>query len=243
MIELPVHNRGGEVVGKVELDEADFGGEIRHELLRQVVLMYEAARRAGMASTRRRSEIRAGHGKPWRQKGTGRARAGFRGSPLWRGGGVVFGPKPREYRLRLPRKAVRAATRSAYLAKLQSATIVVDELEAEAPRTREMAATLASLGIGQSCLVAIEAHNPNLWKSARNLPGVSMKPVAEINAYDLLHSRQLLITRPALEQLVESMRRTRRVQPSEPGAEAPAEPLEVAGQGSPGALSPGESNE
>jgi len=207
MIELTILNREGKPVGTVQVDEADFGGTVRPRLLREVVLMYEAAQRAGTHSTLVRSEARGSRAKPWRQKGTGRARAGFRRSPLWRGGAVVFGPRPRSYRYAIPRKAVRAATRSAYLAKFQDGeTLVVDGLEAERPCTREMAATLATLGVQRGCLIAIERHDINLWKSARNIPGVSMKTVGEINAYDLLRHRQLLITRPALERLVATLR-------------------------------------
>lgn len=208
MIELPVHDRAGEVVGTLVIAEADFGGKVRRQLLRQAILMYEAARRAGSASTRARGQLSYGHGKPWRQKGTGRARAGFRGSPLWRGGGVVFGPHPRDYRLKMPKKALWRATASAYLAKLQDGeVVVVDQLAASEPRTRQMAATLKNLGIKRTCLVAIETHDANLWKSARNIPGVSMKTAPEVNAHDLLRHRQLLITRPALEGVVQTMRR------------------------------------
>lgn len=207
MIELPVHNREGQVVGRMEIDEADFGGEVRLALLRDAVLMYEAAQRVGTHSTLERGAVHGSHVKPWRQKGTGRARAGFKRSPLWRGGAVVFGPHPREYRYSMPRKALRAATRSAFLAKFRDGeTVVVDQLAAEEPRTREMAATLAALGIQRSCLIAIEKPDANLWKSARNIPGVSMKTVAEVNAYDLLRHRHLLITHAALQSLVEAMR-------------------------------------
>jgi len=219
VIELPVHNREGQVVDKVAIDEALFGGTVRQRVLRQAILMYEAAQRVGTASTRTRAEVRGSRRKPWRQKGTGRARAGSRQSPLWRGGGVVFGPKPRDYGYRMPRKAIKAATKSAYLVRFQDGTTVIDELKAEQPRTRDMVATLAALGIERSCLIAIEAYDVNLWKSARNIPGVAMKPVAEVNAYDLLRHHRLVITRAALENLVESMRGT-----APPGAEERPEP-------------------
>ncbi|MFP4055949.1 MAG: 50S ribosomal protein L4 [Candidatus Brocadiia bacterium] len=233
MIELPVHNREGQTVGTVAIDEADFGGTVRHGLLRQVVLMYEANRRVGTASVRTRAEVRASGAKPWRQKGTGRARAGTRASPIWRGGGVTFGPKPRDYRQAVPRKAVRLATRSAYLARFRDGTTVVDEMGVEGPRTREVAAVLRALGIGGDCLIAIESYDADLWKSARNIPGVAMKPVREVNAYDLLRHRQLLITRPALEALLQSLRGEEPAQAAadaETGAagEPPAEQAEEA---------------
>jgi large subunit ribosomal protein L4 len=213
MIELPVRSREGQVVGQVAIDEADFGGEVRLRLLREAVLMYEAAQRVGTHSTLVRGEVHGSHVKPWRQKGTGRARAGFKRSPLWRGGCIVFGPRPRDYRYAMPRKALKAATRSAYLAKFQDhEAVVVNELRAAAPKTSEMAATLAALGVARGCLIAIENYDENLWKSARNLPGVFMKPVAEVNAYDLLRHRQLVITEPALRALVGALRSARRPQ-------------------------------
>jgi large subunit ribosomal protein L4 len=206
MIELPVYNRRGEVVGKVEIDPADFGGEVRLAVLRDAVRMYEAAQRVGTHSTLDRAHVTGSHRKPWRQKGTGHARAGFRRSPLWRGGSVVFGPHPREYRYAMPRKALQVAKKSAYLAKFQGGTTVVDELRASEPRTREVAATLAALGIDRTCLIAIEAHDPVLWKSTRNIPRVTMKPVLDINAHDLLRVQRVLITRAALEKLIATVR-------------------------------------
>ncbi len=211
MIELAVRNRSGEAVGRVEIDEADFGGVVRPALLRDVVRMYEAAQRVGTHSTLVRGTVHGSHARPWRQKGTGRARAGFKRSPLWRGGAIVFGPHPREYRYAMPRKALKAATRSAYLAKFQdNETVVVDALSAAEPKTREVAATLAALGVERGCLIAIAAYDANLWKSARNLPRVFMKPVAEVNAHDLLRHRQLVITEAALRQVIEAMRSARR---------------------------------
>jgi len=207
MIELPIQNRDGETVGTYTIDEADFGTTVRHTVLKQAILMYENARRVGTASTRTRGRVKASNEKPWRQKGTGRARAGTRTSPIWRGGGVVFGPSPRDYRQRMPKKAVRAATRSAYLSKLLSGTIVVDELSLDQPKTQEMARILDALGITRGCLIAIESHDINLWKSARNLHRVFMKPVADVNAYDLLRHPKLVITLAALDTLVASMKK------------------------------------
>jgi len=222
MIELPVRNREGQVVGQVSIDEALFGGTIRQRVLREAILMYEAAQRVGTHSTLRRSEVHGSHAKPWRQKGTGRARAGSKRSPLWRGGATVFGPHPREYRYTMPHKALLVAARSAYLAKFQDGeTVVVDELKAERPRTSEMAATLAALGIERGCLIALAEHDTNLWKSARNLPGVFMKAAVEVNAYDLLRHRRLVITQQALQGLIDSVRSARGARAAAP-IEAPA---------------------
>jgi len=209
-MELPVHNREGQVVGQMAIDEALFGSTVRLRVLRDAVIMYEACQRTGTHSTLRRSEVHGSHAKPWRQKGTGRARAGFKRSPLWRGGAVVFGPHPREYRYSMPQKALQVAKKSAFLAKFQDGTIVIDELKAEQPKTREMAVILGKLGIERSCLVALEGHDKNLWKSLRNIPRTAMKAVVEINAYDLLRYHTLLITRTALEQLIETMKKSYR---------------------------------
>lgn len=225
MIELPVKNRQGEQVGTVAIDEADFGRTVRHEVIREAILMYEKARRVGTVATKTRRQVKCSGAKPWRQKGTGRARAGSRSSPIWRGGGVAFGPHPRQFTNTMPRKALRAARRSAFLAKFQGATTVIDELAVAEPRTREVAAALKALDIDRSCLIAIDSYNPTLWKSARNIPGVSMKPVDEINAYDLLRHHRLLITRAALDRLVESLRQAR-PQP----ADAASEPTPAAEQ-------------
>jgi large subunit ribosomal protein L4 len=205
---------------------------VRVQVLRQAVLAYEAAQRTGTAFTLDRSVIEGSRAKPWRQKGTGRARAGFRRSPIWRGGSVVFGPKPRDYRQRMPRKALQAAKRSAYLAKfLDGEVVVVDELSVERPRTKEVASALAALDIDRSVLIATADHDPVLWKSARNIPRVALKPVAEINAYDLLRSQKLLITRAALDKLVAGLRRKKTpaaAPETPPAAQAPAETAESA---------------
>jgi large subunit ribosomal protein L4 len=218
MIELPVRNREGQVAGQIAIDEALFGGTVRLRVLRDAVIMYEACQRVGTHSTLVRSEVHGSHAKPWRQKGTGRARAGFKRSPLWRGGCRIFGPRPREYRYAMPHKALLVAKKSAFLAKFQDGTIVIDELKAEQPKTREMAGILENLGIERSCLVALEAHDTNLWKSLRNIPRTAMKAVGEINAYDLLRYHTLLITRTALEQLIETMKKSYR--PPRQAAEA-----------------------
>jgi len=225
MIELPVYNRQGEQVGQVSLDEADFGGTVRLQVLRDAIRMYEAARRVGTACTKHRADVSGTRAKPYRQKGTGRARAGFGRSPLWRGGAVVFGPKPRDYRFKMPRKAVLAARKSAFLSTFQDGqAVVIDELSVEQPRTKDVVSALAALGLDRSVLIAIEAHDANLWKSARNIPRVAMKPVGDVNAYDLLRNQRLLITRAALEQLVATLRGTRQTPAPDAAAPDVAEP-------------------
>jgi large subunit ribosomal protein L4 len=169
--------------------------------------MYEARARAGTARTKTRAE-RAGSGKkPWRQKGTGRARAGAKRSPLWRKGGRIWGPKPRDYSYSMPARARREALKSALLAKfLDNEVKVIDKLELDAPKTKRIAAMLENLGIRQRCLLAIKAHDPNLWKSVRNLPRATVSPVSGLNAYEVLRGGQLLFTKEALLSLPQAVK-------------------------------------
>jgi len=208
VLTVPVYNTMGEEVGTFEVDENVLGGRLRRRLMHDAIVMYQANQRQGTAKTRTRSEVAGSTKKPYRQKGTGNARAGSRKSPIWRGGGVVFGPRPRNYHYSMPRKARKAALKSALLSKfLDNEAILLDELELPEPKTRQMAEILARLNINQTCLLALEKHDPNVWKSARNIAGLSTKPATDINAYDVLRERRLLMTRAALEGLLESFTR------------------------------------
>ena len=170
--------------------------------MRNAVIMYEANKRVGSASTKRRDQVAGSTRKPYRQKGTGHARAGSRRSPLWRGGGTTFGPKPRDYSYSMPKKARRAALQSALLAKLLDNEIaVIDKLDFEAPKTKRIAALLKSLGINDSCLIGIVDNDENLWKSVRNLPRVSVCKVSDFNAYEVLKHKRLLLTKDAFESI------------------------------------------
>lgn len=199
MIELPVYDSKGKEVEKLELDEARFGGEVRRTLLKEVVVMYEANRRVGTASTKTKAEVSGTGRKPWAQKHTGRARAGSLRSPLFRKGGVVFGPKPRDYSYQMPKKAKRQALRSALLGKLLDGEVkVVEKLEFSKPSTKKMASLLKNLGIEGSCLVVVDDSNHLIWKSARNIPGLKVMRASQLNAYEILRSNRLLITRSEL---------------------------------------------
>ncbi len=206
-MELPVYNQAGGLAGKVKFDESVLGTKVKRRLLHQAVVMYEARRRSGTACTKTRAQ-RAGTGhKPWRQKGTGRARAGSRRSPLWRKGGVIWGPKPRDYGYAMPVKARREALRSALLSKFKEDRVkVIDKLDFEVPKTRQMAEVLENLGI-KKCLLAVKGHRPNVWKSARNIPRTAVSPVADLNAYAVLRGGELLFTRDALESLAEVVKK------------------------------------
>lgn len=196
MIELAVYDSKGKEVEKLELEEARFGGEVHKVLLKEAVLMYEANKRVGTASTKTKGEVVGTGKKPWAQKHTGRARAGTLQSPLFRGGGVVFGPKPRDYSYQIPRKAKKQALHSALLGKLMDKEVkVVDKLEFDKPSTKKMVGLLKTLGIEGSCLVVADDSDRTIWRSARNIPGLKVMKASQLNAYDVLKHSRLLITR------------------------------------------------
>lgn len=194
-------------VGEVELDERPFhdrSGKDRvlYRTLKDAVVMYEANRRQGTASTRGRSDVRGSNKKPWRQKHTGRARAGDRKSPIWRSGGTVFGPKPRDFGYSMPAKARRAATRTALLGKLQDGEVVVADLGGfSAPSARAARKILADLGAPARALVVVEKRDETIWKSFRNFPGVTVRTAGELCARDVVTGGLLITERAALEAL------------------------------------------
>ncbi len=201
-MELPVYNNEGNEIEKVSVDEERLGGRIRKTLLREAVIMYEANQRVGTASTKTKSEVAGGGRKPWVQKHTGRARAGSIRSPLWRGGGIVFGPKPRDYSYSIPKKAKQVALRSALLSRLvDNEVIVVDRLDFDTPSTRKMAQLLSTLNANGSCLIVIPERIEAIWKSARNIPLVKVMTISELNAYDVLKKDKLLMTKDTLNIL------------------------------------------
>lgn len=199
-MDMPVYSKKGEKIDSVQLDEEKFCGPIRTTLLRDALLMYEANKRQGTASTKTKAEVAGGGKKPWAQKHTGRARAGSIRSPLWKGGGVSFGPKPRDYSYVIPKKAKKIALFSALAARVRDGElVVVDDLNFDAPRTKEVVKTLKALGItGGSCLIVIPKADEVVWKSARNIPYVKVATCAGLNAYEVLKPKKILITREAL---------------------------------------------
>jgi large subunit ribosomal protein L4 len=203
MLQFDIYNMNGEKVDVLSIDEATFGGTVNKAVLREAVLMYQANRRAGTASAKNRSEVTGTRKKPFRQKGTGRARQGSWIAPHHRGGGVPHGPHPRDYSYAIPKKARQAALKSAFLDKLQSATRVVDQIELEQPKTRAIADMLAALDVNGSCLIATLGASDSVVKSVRNLPKVTIKRMSDINAWDLLRPKQFVVTRAALESVVE----------------------------------------
>lgn len=204
MIELPLYNKTGELVDKISVDEKLFGGKVNLGTLREAIIMYEACQRQGTSSTKTRSEVSGSSRKPWAQKHTGRARSGTIRSPIWRHGGIVFGPKPRDYRYRLPKKMLRQALNSALLAKFQDKeTYIIEGFNhQDKPRTKEIAALLEKIGLTRGCLIGIKEPNRILHLSVRNIPYAELLPVKDFNAYKIIKYKYLLLTKEALEYLI-----------------------------------------
>ncbi len=203
MISLPVRDKSGNEVGSYEFDPGELASGVNKQLLHDVIVMYEANRRIDTVTTKSRGMVSGSTAKLYRQKGTGRARAGARRTPVRRGGGHAFGKSPKDWGFRLPKRAVKAATRMALLSKfLDDEATVLDELTIEEPKTKLIAGILKALGLSaDSCLLAIEKHDPNVWVSSRNIQSLQVSPVNELNAYALLHQKRLLVTKSALDQL------------------------------------------
>jgi len=194
----------GAQIGELELNDSVFGIEPNKSVMYDFVKMQLANKRVGTSSSKTRAEVSGGGKKPWRQKGTGRARVGSSRNPVWTGGGIAFGPKPRDYSYRLPRKARRLAMKSALSSKvLENNIIVVDQLSFDEPKTKQMVATLQALNSSKKTLVITADGDPNVNKSARNIPGVKPLRVDFINVYDLLKYDTLLITRDAVAKVEE----------------------------------------
>ena len=201
MVSLPVYDRSGAEVGKYEIDPAELAPRANKQLLHDVVVMYQTNRRQGSAKTKSRSEAVGSTEKMYRQKGTGRARAGSRRSPIRRGGGRAFSKRPKDWSYRLPKKAVRLATRMALASRIADDEVtLIDELAFDRPKTGDMARILKALNIaGTRLLVAVAEYDVNVYKSIRNLANVLVLPVGELNALEVLRPRRLLMTRAALD--------------------------------------------
>jgi large subunit ribosomal protein L4 len=199
MVNAAVRDRTGAETGKIELDASTFGIEPNKAVMHQVVTAQLAARRSGTQSTKTRAEVRGGGAKPWRQKGTGRARHGSIRSPQWRGGGVALGPKPRDYSQRTPKKMVRLAVRSALSDRASSGrVVVVGEWGFEAPKTQEAVTALDALGTEGRVLIVAERTDVNTWRSFANLGRVHVLSPGELNAYDVLVSDWVIFTKRTL---------------------------------------------
>ena len=201
MSTIDVINTRNEKVGEAQLSDSIFNLEVKEYLLHDVVRMQLAGRRAGTACTKTRVEVSGGGSKPWRQKGTGRARAGSRRSPLWRGGGVIFGPKPRDYSFKLNRKVKKQALSMAMSARFQEGNLVVlDDFSMDAIKTKDFVSIMNLLNI-ENCLIITDGATENLTKSARNVNGFKVLPTDGLNVYDILLHKKLVLVQPAIENL------------------------------------------
>ena len=198
-----VFNKEGNKVADMELNESVFAAEVNEYALHQVVVALLANKRQGTQSTKTRSEVRGGGIKPWRQKGTGRARQGSIRAPQWIKGGIVFAPKPRDYRVSVPKSMRKVAMKSALTSKVQeNQMIVLESLNFEAPKTKNIVEMLKALEANKALIITAES-NEVVYKSARNIQGISIIPANNINVYDLLKYEKLIITKDAVSKIEE----------------------------------------
>jgi large subunit ribosomal protein L4 len=205
MATLPIYDRNGAEVGSYEIDPAQLASRVSKQLLHDAVVMYQNNLRQGSVKTKTRSEVSGTTKKMYRQKGTGNARAGSRQSGIRRGGGHIHARQPRDWSYRLPKKALRVATRMAMASRIADNEItLIDQLSFEKPKTRDMAAILKALKLsGTSLLVALPGHDLNAYQSIRNIAGVTVLPVTELNALNVLSPKRLLMTKSALDAFCE----------------------------------------
>ena len=204
MPKLTLYNRDGEQAGEVEVQAGLFAASINEGALYHAAAAQRAGRRRGTAATKGRSFVRGGGAKPWPQKGTGRARHGSIRSPIWVGGAVTFGPHPRDFGYRIPKKMRRVALRSALSAKVQEEKlVVVDDFKIEKPQTKALVSLLEKLGTTGKTLIVTAQPDENIIKSARNLPGVKTMIAPQLNVLDILDHNYLVLSQDALKKVEE----------------------------------------
>ena len=203
MANVAVYNMDSKEVGTIDLKDEVFGVEVNEHVVHMAVVQYLANQRQGTQSTKTRAEVRGGGRKPWRQKGTGRARQGSTRSPQWTGGGVVFAPKPRDYSFKLNKKVKRLALQSALTSKVNDNKIIVlDDLKLDAIKTKDMVKVLGNIN-AEKALIVMDGSNTNVMLSARNIPDVKTASVNTINVYDLLKYNTLVVTKEAVAKIEE----------------------------------------
>ena len=205
---LPVYDLNGKTVDNIQLDKKLFDGHVNKTLLYEVKKMYEANSRRGTASTKTRAEVSGGGSKPWRQKGTGRARVGSSRNPVWRHGGTTFGPKPRDFGYRIPKKAIKKALLSGLNARLSEQMVkAVVRIELKEAKTSKFKAFLDSLKVKEGkTLVVVDEMSESVRRSSQNLRKVSLKEGRNINAIDILLNEHLVVEKEAFERLTERLR-------------------------------------
>ena len=204
MANISVFNIEGNEVGSIELSDIVFGADIKENLVHMYVVNYLAAQRQGTQSALTRSEVSGGGKKPWKQKGTGNARQGSIRAPQWKGGGIVFAPKPRDYRYTTPKKVRRLALKSVLSSKVaEKEIIVLDELKFEAPKTKEMIKVLANIKAGKKALIVMAEKDENVVKSAANIPGLKTMLVSTMNVYEIVNHESFIVTQEAVKKIEE----------------------------------------
>ncbi len=204
MPKVDVYNISGQKVGDMDLNDSIFGVEVNQVAMHSAVVNYLANARQGTQSTKTKAEVSGGGKKPWRQKGTGRARHGSIRNPQWTGGGVALGPKPRSYKYTLPKKVKRIALKSALTSKVaENNIIVLDDLKLEAIKTKEMVNVLNNLKVDSSALIVLPEVDRNVILSARNLEGVKTTTTNSINTYDILRYNKFIVTKDAVSKIEE----------------------------------------
>ncbi|MCQ9208084.1 MAG: 50S ribosomal protein L4 [Omnitrophica bacterium] len=208
MKSVSVYDKKGKATGKFSLDQDYFNGKTNKDLLHQAALMYLSNQRRGSASTKTRAQVRGGGRKPWRQKGTGRARAGSIRSPIWKGGGVIFGPHPRQFTYSLPKKIKSLALRQSLNGKIKSNQfIIINNLSLNLPKAKELMAVLTALKAKERPLLVLEKHSPGILRAARNIPEVAVKTFNNINAFDVLKHKKVIFSKQAIENLIKLRKR------------------------------------
>lgn len=204
MPKVAVYNIEGQQVGDMDLSDAVFAAPVNEALLHEAVVMYRANQRQGTSDTKTRAEVAGGTKKPWRQKGTGRARVGNNRSPIWRHGGITFGPHQRDYSWAMPKKSRHAALRSALSAKVRDGEVVIiDQFAISEPKTKVVADALKKLNAPKGALIVSADFDTNVYRSARNIPGVAATAARNINVYDVLSHDRVVMTKDAVAKVEE----------------------------------------
>ncbi len=202
-MDIAVYSMAGQVIDHIAVDESALGGRPNRTLIREAIVMYEANRRVGTAAAKTRHQVSGSGQKPWRQKHTGRARHGTRTSPLWVGGGVTHGPKPRDFRKMMTKTARRRALHSAFLAKaLDGQVLVLDRLELPRMKTGEVAKVLKNLGVERTFLIVLQQGSPDLWRCTRNIQGAAMMTCGDLNAYEMIRPHRVIFLLGAIQDFL-----------------------------------------
>ena len=199
--------KGGEVE-KIDLPEEIFGSRLNTDVIHQAVVMYQASLRQGNASTKERADVSGGGKKPYRQKGTGQARAGSSRSPLWHGGGVTFGPHPRDFGYTIPKKIKKSALRESLKVKSQDNDLLcISDIKDSFSKTKEFAKVLAQLDLKGKVLAVLDGSDESIARASRNIPSFNVMRAQDVNAYDIMRNKKLLVTKTAFQNLLERVKK------------------------------------